>query len=343
MLLSGVLIIRGTSFGARRVARVMIVDRARQIQGSFAAAARTRCGLSSTAREPPAPLPPAGLGGDGAGRHADDRRVPVLDLAAEHGTPLFVYDEATCGRAAARPSPRSAASASSTPRRRSCAGRWPGSPTRRACCSTSPAAASCTSPLAAGVPAGACTLHGNNKSVDELRTAIEAGVAPHRRRQLRRARPARRAPRRRRLPVPDVLLRVTPGVHAHTHEYIATGQDDSKFGFNLANGDAARGRRPGARGRRRSTSSGCTATSARTCSRPRASRRAAEVMAGVRRAARPARARPRRRPRRRLRRRRGGADDHRVGRGRARRVRRARRAIAPSASSRAGRSSPPRR
>src|SRR6185295_7624435 len=40
--------------------------------------------------------------------------------------------------------------------------------------------------------------------------------------------------------VPDVLLRITPGVHAHTHEYIATGQDDSKFGFNLANGDAMR-------------------------------------------------------------------------------------------------------
>ena len=40
--------------------------------------------------------------------------------------------------------------------------------------------------------------------------------------------------------MPAVLLRVTPGVHAHTHEYIATGQDDSKFGFNLGNGDAAR-------------------------------------------------------------------------------------------------------
>ena len=40
--------------------------------------------------------------------------------------------------------------------------------------------------------------------------------------------------------MPDVLLRVTPGVHAHTHTYIATGQNDSKFGFNLANGDAER-------------------------------------------------------------------------------------------------------
>ena len=38
---------------------------------------------------------------------------------------------------------------------------------------------------------------------------------------------------------PRVHLRVTPGVHAHTHEYITTGQDDSKFGFNLGNGDAA--------------------------------------------------------------------------------------------------------
>ena len=35
-------------------------------------------------------------------------------------------------------------------------------------------------------------------------------------------------------------MRVTPGIHAHTHDYVATGQDDSKFGFNLANGDARR-------------------------------------------------------------------------------------------------------
>ena len=42
------------------------------------------------------------------------------------------------------------------------------------------------------------------------------------------------------LPVPKVLARITPGVHAHTHEFIATGQDDSKFGFNLGNGDAHR-------------------------------------------------------------------------------------------------------
>jgi len=95
--------------------------------------------------------------------------------------------------------------------------------------------------LAAGVPAADCTLHGNNKSGAELCQAIDAGV-----RQIvvdsfdeldrLDAIHGSRSPER----VPDVLLRITPGVHAHTHEYIATGQDDSKFGFNLANGDAER-------------------------------------------------------------------------------------------------------
>lgn len=36
----------------------------------------------------------------------------------------------------------------------------------------------------------------------------------------------------------NVLLRITPGVEAHTHDYISTGQQDSKFGFDLSNGTA---------------------------------------------------------------------------------------------------------
>ena len=93
--------------------------------------------------------------------------------------------------------------------------------------------------LAAGVPADACTMHGNNKSVDELRTAIEVGVRHiivDSFDELDRLDALHAGGTR---PVPNVLLRITPGVHAHTHEYIATGQNDSKFGFNLANGDAA--------------------------------------------------------------------------------------------------------
>jgi len=94
--------------------------------------------------------------------------------------------------------------------------------------------------LEAGVPAIACTMHGNNKSIAELRQAIEAGVrhvVVDSFDELDRldALAADRVG-----PTPSVLIRVTPGVHAHTHEFIATGQDDSKFGFNLANGDALR-------------------------------------------------------------------------------------------------------
>lgn len=93
--------------------------------------------------------------------------------------------------------------------------------------------------LAAGVPASACTLHGNNKSLAELRLALTAGVryvAVDSFDELDRLdRLAAEG-----LPRPDVVLRLTPGVHAHTHEFIATGQDDSKFGFNVRNGDAGR-------------------------------------------------------------------------------------------------------
>jgi len=91
----------------------------------------------------------------------------------------------------------------------------------------------------AGVPADRCLLHGNNKSVDELASAMTQGV---RRIVVDSFDELDRIDRLHGdgLPVPNVLLRVTPGVHAHTHAYIATGQDDSKFGFNLANGDAAR-------------------------------------------------------------------------------------------------------
>lgn len=91
--------------------------------------------------------------------------------------------------------------------------------------------------LAAGVPADACTMHGNNKSVDELRLALTVGV-----RQVVvdsfDEMDRLDALHNEGLAVPNVVLRITPGVHAHTHEFIATGQDDSKFGFNLGNGDA---------------------------------------------------------------------------------------------------------
>ena len=93
--------------------------------------------------------------------------------------------------------------------------------------------------LHAGVPGERCVFHGNNKSVEELRTAITARVqhiVVDSFDELDRIETLHAEG----LPAPRVQLRITPGVHVDTHDYVATGQDDSKFGFNLNNGDAMR-------------------------------------------------------------------------------------------------------
>ena len=93
--------------------------------------------------------------------------------------------------------------------------------------------------LHAGVPGERCVLHGNNKSVEELRAAISARVqhiVVDSFDELDRIEKLHSEG----LPAPRVQLRITPGVHVDTHDYVATGQDDSKFGFNLNNGDAMR-------------------------------------------------------------------------------------------------------
>ncbi|MBU6329318.1 MAG: diaminopimelate decarboxylase [Acidobacteria bacterium] len=88
---------------------------------------------------------------------------------------------------------------------------------------------------AAGVAADRLVLHGNNKSSEELRRAIAEGVGRiivDSFDELDRI----EALVAEGLPVARVLIRVTPGVEAHTHEFVRTGQDDSKFGFGLASG-----------------------------------------------------------------------------------------------------------
>lgn len=93
--------------------------------------------------------------------------------------------------------------------------------------------------LRAGVPASRCVMHGNNKSIEELRYAMSEGVrhiVVDSFDEIDRIEALHRTG----LPAPRVQLRITPGVHVHTHEFVQTGQDDSKFGFNLNNGDAHR-------------------------------------------------------------------------------------------------------
>jgi diaminopimelate decarboxylase len=91
--------------------------------------------------------------------------------------------------------------------------------------------------LRAGVDPGRLALHGNNKSVAELRLAVESGVGRivldsqleiDRLADLAAAAGIR----------PKVLVRVTVGVEAHTHEFIATAHEDQKFGFSLTSGQA---------------------------------------------------------------------------------------------------------
>ena len=91
--------------------------------------------------------------------------------------------------------------------------------------------------LQAGFPAERIHFHGNNKTPDEIEMALDANIgcfvvdnavelhllqsiAAEKQRMVK------------------ILLRVTPGVEAHTHEYISTGQTDSKFGFDIGNGSA---------------------------------------------------------------------------------------------------------
>jgi diaminopimelate decarboxylase len=91
--------------------------------------------------------------------------------------------------------------------------------------------------LAAGVPADRLVLHGNNKSLDELSRALTAGVhhvVVDSFDELDRLDALHRTG----LTRPRVQLRITPGIEAHTHEYVRTGQADSKFGFGLEGGVA---------------------------------------------------------------------------------------------------------
>ncbi|WP_255437658.1 diaminopimelate decarboxylase [Thalassobacillus sp. CUG 92003] len=94
--------------------------------------------------------------------------------------------------------------------------------------------------LEAGFPVKRIHMHGNNKSIPELEMAVkhdigcivvdnfhEITLLSHILDEQQRTM--------------DVLLRVTPGIEAHTHDYILTGQEDSKFGFDLSNGQAEEG------------------------------------------------------------------------------------------------------
>jgi diaminopimelate decarboxylase len=164
--------------------------------------------------------------------------LPASQLAAEHGTPLFVLDTEDLRQ-----------------RARTYATAFTGGDVYYAgkaflCTTVARLLAEeglgidvCTSgelavALRAGVDPQRLALHGNNKSVAELRLAVESGVGrivlDSHTEIDRLAQLAAEAGVRQR-----VLIRVTVGVEAHTHAFIATAHEDQKFGFSLAAGQAA--------------------------------------------------------------------------------------------------------
>jgi len=164
--------------------------------------------------------------------------VSVTDLAAEYGTPLFVIDEddfrSRCRHIAAAfgggANVRYAAKAFLC----SEIARWIDEEGLALdVCSGGELAVA----LHAGFPPERIALHGNNKSIPELTTAVKNGVGHVVLDSMTEID---------RLDaiagdygvVQDVLIRVTVGVEAHTHEFISTAHEDQKFGLSLASGAA---------------------------------------------------------------------------------------------------------
>ncbi|HEX7065547.1 MAG TPA: diaminopimelate decarboxylase [Bacillales bacterium] len=89
--------------------------------------------------------------------------------------------------------------------------------------------------LSAGFPPERIHFHGNNKSPEEIDMAVKANIACFIADNFQELRLLEEASQGNGVKI-NVLLRTTPGIKAHTHEYIATGQEDSKFGFDLESG-----------------------------------------------------------------------------------------------------------
>jgi len=172
--------------------------------------------------------------------------VDLIALAEEHGTPLFVYDEAHL-RSRCRQAVAAWGDGVAYATKAFLCKAMATLAHEEGMCLDVATAGELEVALAAGVPPERLVLHGNNKSDAELARAVAAGVGRivvdsfdeiTRIGRLTDSPPVRmsgQASDRR----PKVLVRVTPGVEVHTHEFVRTGQEDTKFGFSVASGAAA--------------------------------------------------------------------------------------------------------
>jgi diaminopimelate decarboxylase len=163
-----------------------------------------------------------------ASGHLEIGGIDTVDLAERFGTPLIVFDRATFEA-------RSRAFGSALPSDHVLYA------AKAFCCVAVCELVSqlglsidvCTggelrTALAAGVPSDRIVFHGNNKSAEELEDARDSNVGRVVVDSFDEFDRIEKAGLRCKL-----LIRVTPGVEAHTHEFVQTGQEDSKFGFTL--------------------------------------------------------------------------------------------------------------
>ena len=176
----------------------------------------------------------------------------VVGLAEEFATPLFVYDEAHL-RAACREAVAAWGDGVAYATKAFLCVAMARLAHEEGMCLDVSTGGELHVALTAGVPASQLVLHGNNKSTQELAAALSVGVGRiiidsfdeiDRIERLIANPPALEGGPEDAEPTlrwrPKVLARITPGVEVHTHEFVRTGQEDSKFGFGLASGSAAR-------------------------------------------------------------------------------------------------------
>jgi diaminopimelate decarboxylase len=169
--------------------------------------------------------------------------VDMVDLAEEIGTPVFVYDEAHL-RASCRSALEAWGDGVAYATKAFLCTAMAKLAFEEGMCLDVSTGGELHVARSAGVPADRLVLHGNNKSEEELSTALSLGVGRividsfdeiDRLERLRSGDGSVGTSASR----PKVLARITPGVEVHTHEFVRTGQDDSKFGFGLASGAAS--------------------------------------------------------------------------------------------------------
>ena len=158
----------------------------------------------------------------------------LLDLAAEFGTPLLVYDEKHIVRRCRQVVETCSGQAAYATKAFLCRALV------KLIADTGlgfdfSSAGELEVVLAGGADPAKSVFHGNNKKMVELRRALEAGVgrivvdSDDELDRLEEIYKTSRQPAR-------ILLRITPGMEVHTHEYIATGVDDTQFGFTVSSG-----------------------------------------------------------------------------------------------------------